>query len=86
MGRAKAPEFESMVSMPKLKEALYNKGYAVKDVAKILQRESVGNVRSILNGDVALKVGDLTKILDETGIYIDEVVQDEYTHLFKRIG
>lgn len=83
MGRAKAPDFESMVNIAKLKEQLHNKGYAVKDVARILQRESVGNVRSILNGDVSLKVGDLTKILDDTGIHMKDIIDDNYSHLIK---
>lgn len=81
MGRAKAPEFEPLVNMAKLNDELKTKGYAVKDVAKILQRESVGNVRSILNGDVALKVGDLTRILQATGIRLEQIVDNKYIDL-----
>lgn len=81
MGRAKAPEFEPLVNMAKLNDELKTRGYAVKDVAKILQRESVGNVRSILNGDVALKVGDLTRILQATGIRLEQIVDTKYIDL-----
>lgn len=81
MGRAKAPEFEPMVNMVKLNEELKNRGITVRDVAKILHRESVGNVRSILKGDIALKVGDLTRILAATGIKLETIVDPKYISL-----
>lgn len=83
MGKAKAPEFDSFVNLQKLKDELSAKGYTTKDVAKILDRASVGNVRSILNGTVALKTSDLTRILDEAGIYLQDVVDENFKHLLK---
>ena len=83
MGKAKAPEFDSFVNLQKLKDELQAKGYTTKNVAKILDRASVGNVRSILNGTVALKTSDLTRILDEAGIYLQDVVDENFKHLLK---
>lgn len=81
MGKAKLPDFPSMIDLNALKEQLHIKGYSVKDVSAILKRESVGNVRSILNGTVNMKTSDLTRLLNATGIKLTDITKQEFKHI-----
>lgn len=81
MGKAKLPDFPSMIDLNALKEQLHIKGYSVKDVSTILKRESVGNVRSILNGTVNMKTSDLTRLLNATGIKLTDITKQEFKHI-----